>query len=339
MLTGPDVSRHQGTVDFEAVRRAGHAFAIIKGTDGTRYSYIGWFHANFPKVRAAGLVPGVYHFLRSGDGAAQARYFVAEVNRVGGFAGALAVVDVESNVDGTEPTINTVRGFATEFRRLTGGHPLIVYTGRWFWVGHMHDPHGADLGVLWHSEYETSQAEVNDGPESDRYGGWSGATFWQWTSSGSCPGVSGRVDLNLFYGSHQALAALAGSTTAPPPQEDDMPDIKIYDCTTRPALLFGAGPVRRLGKTQRDALRSRGIDAEVVDAATSDAIWSLAETAPVVDVNEAAIAAAVAGQVTPALIAALPPELTDHLTVDDVEATLRAVLEGVYAAAAAAASD
>jgi lysozyme len=219
MLTGPDCSRHQGTINWSAVKAAGHDFAIIKATDGTSYRYIDWFRTNFLKVRAAGLVPGAYHFLNRADGTAQARYYVGEVNRAGGFQGVLAVVDVEKNADGTYPGISTVRAFVTEFRRLVPGHPLIVYTGRWFWVGYINNPYGADLGVLWHSEYESTQAEVDDGPESDNYGGWPRATFWQWTSSGRCPGVSGNCDLNIFYGDRAALAVLAGST---PDLEDIM---------------------------------------------------------------------------------------------------------------------
>ena len=220
MLTGPDCSRHQGTVHWSAVRAAGHSFAIIKATEGTSYSYVGWYHGNASKVRAAGLTLGAYHFLRTGDGAAQARYFSSVV---GDLTGTLAVLDVETAANGTKPTIGDVREFAGEFRRLHPGHPLVVYTGRWYWVGVMGNPHGADIGPLWHSEYEPSP---DSGPDLDRYGGWPGATFWQWTSSGSCPGVSGRCDLNVFYGTHDDLAVLcgakAGGGPAPkPPTEDD----------------------------------------------------------------------------------------------------------------------
>ena len=196
-ITGIDVSRHQGSVDFAAVKRAGHRFAIIKATEGTSYSYVSWYRVHAPKVEAAGLVLGAYHFLRADrDPAGQARYFV---QTVGSFRGRVAVVDVETAANDTEPMIGHVRAFAAEFRRLVPGHPLVVYTGRWYWVGVMGDPQdGPSIGPLWHSEYEGTQAEVDDGPEGDDYGGWPGATVWQWTSSGTCPGVAGRCDMNML---------------------------------------------------------------------------------------------------------------------------------------------
>ncbi len=244
MLTGVDCSRHQGTIDWRAVATR-HQFAFIKATEGTRYSYVDWFHRNAPQVEAAGLTLGAYHFLRRGAGAGQARYFVSTV---GAFPGRVAVLDVEKAYDGTWPTITDVRDFVAEFRRLTS-HPLVIYTGGWFWKGYLGNPHGADLGPLWHSEYEGSQAEVDDGPEGDTYGGWPGATFWQWTSSGSCPGVDGRVDLNIFYGSPADLAVLAGRTAAAPAtpvqQEDDdmLRVIGVKSSSSRPFMALAQGHV------------------------------------------------------------------------------------------------
>ena len=314
-LTGIDVSRHQGVIDWPAVRRAGHAFAILKATDSTSYQYIGWFRENFPRARAAGLVPGAYHFLTRADGAAQARYYVAEVQRAGGFDGTLAVVDVETNVDRSHPSIDTARAFAAEFRRLVPGHPLVVYTGRWFWDGILRNPHGADLGPLWHSAYGAQPGAL--------YGGWDRFTIWQHTSSGACPGVAGRVDLNRFYGDHTDLAAL----TRQPPQEDpDMPDVRLLDCAGRPALLFGAGAPQRLNTTQRSALRALDIEPETISTTTHDALVSLIPPPPVttveVDVDEEAIAAAVATALG---------DRADDVTVANIVAGVR----GVFADAGA----
>lgn len=217
VLTGPDCSRHQGVVDWGRVKAAGHTFAIIKLTDGTVYSHIDWGRRNLPAVRAAGLVPGAYHWLYGPkDGAAQARVYVNEVRQLGGFDGLLAVVDVERDEDGSVPSYACVRAFTDEFFRLTDGHPLLIYTGRWFWRDILGNPPGAVLGPLWHSEYESSAAEVADGPELDRYGGWPAATIWQYTSSGSCPGINGACDLNRFIGTRTELLALTRT------QEDDM---------------------------------------------------------------------------------------------------------------------
>lgn len=246
MLSGPDCSRHQGDVNWRAVAAAGHAFAIIKATEGTSYRYTDWWHYNHREVEAAGLVLGAYHFLRSGNGPAQARFFAATV---GSFTGRIAVLDVEKAANGTYPSIGDVREFVAEFRRLVPGHPLVIYTGAWFWKGYLGNPHGADLGPLWHSEYETSAAEVADGPEADRYGGWDGCTIWQWTSSGSCPGVAGRCDLNILR--RGSLADLTGSgtaepTTTPTVQEDDMTYL-LQHVEANKTFLVAPGGVTELG--------------------------------------------------------------------------------------------
>lgn len=206
MLTGPDVSHHQGAIDWAKVRGAGHTFGWCKATEGTGF-VDSRFQANWRAMAAAGLVRGAYHFLRAeSDGRAQARHFL---DVVGDLDGSMACLDVETSASGTNPTGAHARAFVDEFRARTGGHPIVIYTGRWYWRDRIGNPAGADLGPLWHSAYSASPGAI--------YGGWPAFTFWQHTSSGSCPGVAGACDLNRFYGDTAALAALTGH-----PQEDDM---------------------------------------------------------------------------------------------------------------------
>lgn len=230
-ITGLDASRHQGLIHWPSVAGAGHTFAFLKATDGIRYAYVNWFHQNRRHAYASGLTVGAYHFLLDHyHGADQARFYVQEVNRSGGFNGIVPILDVEREADGTTPGIRQVREFVDEFRRLVPGRQILIYTGRWYWVGVIGNPHGADLGPLWHSEYDgisPIDADVRNGPELDRYGGWSDCLVWQHTSSGLCPGVSTRCDLNIFYGSRAQLDALAYGQTAVPPAAPGK-DPKVY---------------------------------------------------------------------------------------------------------------
>jgi len=206
MLTGPDVSHWQGAVNWNAVKGAGHTFAFTKITDGDSYGWTGYGKSQLAGMKAAGLVPGVYHWLTDyDDPKAQAQFFV---RTVGDFTGVLAALDVEVGPNNSEPTAAQAVEFAREFARLTGGHPLVLYTGHWYWVGHLGNPQGSQIGPLWHSQYSSA-------PTKGSYGGWSGPTFWQHTSSGSCPGIGGRCDLNQFYGDRAALLALTGAGKAP----------------------------------------------------------------------------------------------------------------------------
>ena len=58
----------------------------------------------------------------------------------------------------------------------------------------------ADNGynVLWVAHWTTATAPTVPG------GAWGGDgwTFWQYTSDGSVPGISGRVDLNRYNGTN-----------------------------------------------------------------------------------------------------------------------------------------
>lgn len=340
VLTGPDASHHQGSIDWRQVKAAGHSFAFCKLTDGTSYGWVTWGRANLLEVRAAGLIPGAYHWLAPGrDGAAQARYFVSELNKAGGIPGTVCALDVEKEPDGTFPTFDVVRAFVGEWRRLAGAHPLVVYTGRWFWASggaYYRNPAGSWIGPLWHSEYEPSLAEVEDGPELDGYGGWPHATFWQFTSNDrglgmDVPGIAGSCDLNRFFGDRAALVALTGATQ---PQEDDMPlDAADKKWLTDRRAEDRVWLAEQMGK--QASVLATGHGNELANAALKGWGWldehpaslaTLLAAVKGIDIDEATIAAAIGPTVAAAVVAALPPEVTDHVTVDEVEA---AVIDGL----------
>jgi GH25 family lysozyme M1 (1,4-beta-N-acetylmuramidase) len=329
-IYGIDASHHQGTVDWRAVAGA-KDFAIIKATDGAAYSHTDWYRQNMAKMAATDLIPGAYHFLRTNSsGRDQARFFV---ETVGDFEGKLAVCDVETGPGDTHPGIRTVNDFATEFARLVPGHPLIIYTGRWYWVGILGDPPGAHLGPLWHSEYETSQAEVADGPESDNYGGWGHCTIWQYTSTGSCPGVGGDCDLNLFHGSRSELLALTGGTDDMTP--DELRD-ELADGETRAVLkgLIQGAVLDGLRKPDpknpdRGVLRPEvaNLVADEVKPIVS-ALVTLTGKLPSSDLDEEGLATALAPKLLEALSPAAIAEAIPTTLAADVAEELAARLQG-----------
>lgn len=88
-----DVSHHQGTIDWPAVRSAGYESVWIKATEGSD-----WTDPSFTDYRrgaeAAGLQWGAYHFLTfCSDAATQARHFLEVIGREAG--GLPEAVDVE----------------------------------------------------------------------------------------------------------------------------------------------------------------------------------------------------------------------------------------------------
>jgi murein DD-endopeptidase MepM/ murein hydrolase activator NlpD len=87
------------------------------------------------------------------------------------------------------------------------GRKPIIYTARWFW-----DYYVGTAG--WEEEYPLWVASYTTTPRLPS--AWSTWLFWQYTASGSCPGINGSVDLNHFNGSPSDLAELAGEEPATP---------------------------------------------------------------------------------------------------------------------------
>lgn len=221
---GIDVSQHNSTIDWARVKGAGIDFAFARAVLCTRPDTM--FAANVRGMKANGIIPGAYHFLYSRAWASPEAQCDAFLEKVGNPTGMLLALDVEK--DGTSrPDIDDVRRFVARFRERAPGHPLIIYTGQWYWCGGSYpidNRPGFSYGPLWHSRYVGGTntaygplyATVPASYWYAGFGGWSGVTFLQYQSQGRVPGVSGDVDVNAFRGTEGQLTLLAGSTLSIP---------------------------------------------------------------------------------------------------------------------------
>lgn len=198
-LEGIDISHWQGSVDFARVRAAGKRFVIAKATEGIGFTDENWtkYRAN---AQAAGLAVTGYHFARP-DGnptkpREEARWFVSQLNLQPGMI--IPALDLERGGSlGRTALTAWVQAWLDEVYALTGTRAMI-YVSPSFWRSYLGDTRTfADQGydVLWVAHWGVSSPSV---PASNWGGkGW---TFWQYTSDGSVPGISGRVDLNRYNG-------------------------------------------------------------------------------------------------------------------------------------------
>ena len=65
------------------------------------------------------------------------------------------------------------------------------------------DTTGMQDYTLWHALY--SKKALTQGIPSDRLGGWKEWRVWQWTGSGTVPGIKGDVDRNWLTGGKQGF--------------------------------------------------------------------------------------------------------------------------------------
>jgi lysozyme len=196
-ITGVDVSRHQGLIDWRALAGTDVRFAYIKATEGADY-VDERFADNWAGAAEAGLYRGAYHFFTlCKPGAAQAANFIRAVPRE---AGALPpAVDLEHMGPCREgPEVADVNAeiqvYLDALETHYGARP-ILYVTREF-----HDAHLA--------EYSGERFWVRNlfARPNFRQRDW---IIWQHHNRARRAGVAGPVDLDAFRGDEAELSELA----------------------------------------------------------------------------------------------------------------------------------
>jgi GH25 family lysozyme M1 (1,4-beta-N-acetylmuramidase) len=207
---GIDVSRFQGTIDWTQVPSAGVGWAFVQASRGsgldctvasTSCGADPYFATNRVNAKASGIRIGPYHRAFAtgasiaearADSAAEATVFIAQVGALNP-GEMLPVLDVETPFTGLNPKRLTawVRVWVKRVRAALGRKPMI-YTNASSWGATGNTLEFAKARFpLWVAEWGVSKPTV---PALNWAGrGWS---VWQYTSSGSVPGISGRVDMN-----------------------------------------------------------------------------------------------------------------------------------------------
>ncbi|MFD1795300.1 glycoside hydrolase family 25 protein [Paracoccus aurantiacus] len=190
---GIDISRWQGQIDWNRARTSGVSFAFLKATEGADHSDPE-FQRYWREAGNARIPRGAYHyyyFCRSG--AEQAAWFIRNVPRE---AGSLPpVLDIEWTHSRTCPRrpgsaeiLREASNFIAILERHYGQRPIIYTTVDFY----------RDTGIgrlnaeFWLRSVAGHPRQVYPGQR------W---TFWQYTGTGSVPGIRGNVDLNAFAGS------------------------------------------------------------------------------------------------------------------------------------------
>lgn len=192
---GIDVSHWQGWIDWAKVRNAGKAFVFAKATEGIGFKD-DTYERNKAGAMGQGLKFGAYHFARPGknDPVREADWFVNNIGLKRGML--LPVLDLEVS-GGLGPTAltNWTKAWLQRVHARTGAK-AIIYTSPSFWRNNLDNTRWfADNGyaMLWVAHWGVTSPTTM----ADNWGGRSW-TFWQYTSDGSVPGISGRVDLNRY---------------------------------------------------------------------------------------------------------------------------------------------
>jgi lysozyme len=208
-IHGIDVSRYQENIDWAAVRRAGTRFAFIKATEGGDY-VDPKFYRNWRGAGDAGIPRAAYHFIYwCRPAREQAEWFIRHVPRDA--TGLPPVIDAEwvnnsrncKRRVSKEDALAKVKIISGMLAQYYGKLP-IIYTDINFHKDVLEGEHLEN--AFW---LRSTAAEPHE-----RYRGrrW---TLWQWTQTGTVPGIKGGVDRNAFYGSEREWSAFLATGCDP----------------------------------------------------------------------------------------------------------------------------
>ena len=201
VVDGIDVSYHQGSIDWRQVAAAGKRFAFSRATAGTLTADSA-YAANLYGARGAGLAVGSYHFANPdtavNDAGNEAAWFLQRAMIASGDLLPVLDLEVANGLDASALT-TWAQTWLSQVWAATGVRP-IIYTTPKFWSTSMANTDWFatnGYSVLWIAHW-TGSTEP-----SVPAGGWAGNgwTFWQHSSTGTVPGISGYVDLDRFNGS------------------------------------------------------------------------------------------------------------------------------------------
>ncbi len=220
------MSSAQGSIGLERrARERSPAFAFVKATQGDYYTS-NEFAPQWSGAKRAGLLRSAYHFFDPTiDGVAQAKYYLGVVGTLGqgdlppmldiecptGSTQAASLADCEYGGASPDsgwvdaPTLNQrIHDWLDYVAGQTGRTPIVYSYNSWF------QDSGVDSTTLAGSyPFFVSWPTTTNCYTVGAGNTFTSAPFWQWSVTGSCPGVTGTVDLDRFAGTLEQLRQLA----------------------------------------------------------------------------------------------------------------------------------
>jgi lysozyme len=220
VVEGLDVYQGDGTINWTMVKASGRQFAFIKATQGN-YNKQTTFGADWSGAAAAGVMRSAYHFFDATvDGKAQAQWFLDEIAANGG----MTPGDLPPMLDIECPT-SSVQANAQSNCEHTGDSgwapPATIAQRAFDWLDAVELATGKKAIIYsypsWFAGAGVTDAKLAKYPLFiATYGScasvpppWTSAVFWQYSASGTVPGLAAKADVDRFFGSPDALMGFA----------------------------------------------------------------------------------------------------------------------------------
>ena len=191
---GIDVSKWNGTIDWNAVKNSGVSYVIIRvGYRGSSQGALiedPKFKTNIKGATAAGIKVGVYFFTQAVDEVEAVQEASMVLDRISGYKISYPVfLDVEGSggrgdkIDSATRTA-VCKAFCNTIQN--AGYTAGVYANK-TWLSKKMDASALSAYKIWLAQYAAAPTYTG------RY------DLWQYRSDGKVSGISGKVDLNISY--------------------------------------------------------------------------------------------------------------------------------------------
>lgn len=189
-VRGVDVSHHNTAINWNILRKENIYFAYLKSAEGATHTDRE-YKRNYKLAKAAGLKVGTYHFFTFGmSGRQQAEHFIRSSKVHSGDM--RPAIDVEhSPVNRATSDKKVLKSIVRELRELEsalydhyGVHP-VIYTNKECYKLYIEDDFSDN--PLWICDLHDEPGVASDT--------WA---IWQFSHTGTLPGVLGNIDLNYY---------------------------------------------------------------------------------------------------------------------------------------------
>ena len=210
---GIDVSQWQGNIDFDAVSESGIEIVYIRAGQGSGYTDP-YFRSNYEGAKAAGLKIGFYHYVTAQNTAQavqQADFFYSLIKDK--TIDCRPAMDFESFPGLDNREINAIASAYLQRLAEHLGYNPAFYSNSY------------DTAAVWDSSFTdyplwVADYDVNMPENTGAWENWSG---FQYSDSGSVPGIQGNVDLDYFKDSILASPASNPSNPENPSEPENPP--------------------------------------------------------------------------------------------------------------------
>lgn len=231
-VVGIDVSMHNKTVDFNKVKADGIDFVYVRvGYTGytkkkLSLNYDPYYQENITNALAAGLQVGVYWYSQALNEEEALQEANMLLNVIGSYNITMPVVyDYEfagvgedgrldsANLSKAQMTANSL-AFLNRVSQM--GYTPCLYANYSFLKNRVNASQISSIAKIWLAHYNTS---------TDYPGGYE---YWQYTSDGRVNGISGRVDMNVWYqGAQPAVPTAPVTPNVTQPTAKKVTDVKL----------------------------------------------------------------------------------------------------------------